>query len=50
MIAYVGVIGRGGEENMLCCYTYIMNPLVLEMAQKVRSYSKSVDNITYKVV
>ena len=45
---YIGVVGRGWwgttkwqRKHMLCSYTSIMGPLVLEMAQKV---VKSVDN------
>ena len=46
---YIGVVGRGGGEprsggkHTLCSYTCFMDPLVLELAQKV---VKSVDNIT----
>ena len=47
---YIGVVGRGWwgatkwrGKHTLCSYTCFMDPLVLELAQKV---VKSVDNIT----
>ena len=47
---YIGVVGRGWwgatkwrGKHTLCGYTCFMDPLVLELAQKV---VKSVDNIT----
>ena len=41
---YMGMIGQGWwGKHMLCSYTCIMDPLVLELAQKI---VKSVDNIT----
>ena len=47
---YIGVVGRGWwratkwwGKHTLCSYTCFMDPLVLELAQKV---IKSVDNIT----
>ena len=50
---YIGMVGWGWwgatkwqGKHMLCSYTCIMDPLVLELAQKV---VKSVDNITTRL-